>query len=230
MGIPSTHVPRKDVTVTTATKSHRRASAATPKALIAPPPLTNAQKFAQEFPDVAAWIESSAGFNFADSLGRQVNEKGKLSVPQIEAARRCAMRAAETQRIAASAPPAEVALLEQSFATAKENGLKHPKMRIGNLKFNLAGPKSRNQGAIYAKDTDTGVYLGKFAGGLFTRSRDCTDEQQAKLIGIAKDPLGSLIAHGKLTGNCGICSLPLSDPKSVKRGIGPVCAAKYGWR
>jgi hypothetical protein len=40
---------------------------------------------------------------------------------------------------------------------------------------------------------------------------------------------GQVIAFGLETGECMICSKLLTNPKSIKRGIGPICAAKYGW-
>lgn len=46
---------------------------------------------------------------------------------------------------------------------------------------------------------------------------------------IAADPAAATIAYGKITGHCGVCGLPLENPDSVKRGIGPVCASKMGY-
>lgn len=36
----------------------------------------------------------------------------------------------------------------------------------------------------------------------------------------------SLVAYGHLRGRCGMCGRPLSDPVSVREGIGPICKAK----
>lgn len=46
---------------------------------------------------------------------------------------------------------------------------------------------------------------------------------------IAADPAAASAAYGHLVGRCGVCNRHLEDAKSVERGIGPVCAAKYGW-
>lgn len=37
------------------------------------------------------------------------------------------------------------------------------------------------------------------------------------------------VEFGLRTGQCMICERHLTNPKSIKRGIGPICAAKYGW-
>lgn len=35
--------------------------------------------------------------------------------------------------------------------------------------------------------------------------------------------------YGHLTNHCGMCNRVLSDPESIARGIGPICAGKAGW-
>jgi hypothetical protein len=35
--------------------------------------------------------------------------------------------------------------------------------------------------------------------------------------------------YGHQIGSCGICHRTLTDPVSIDRGIGPVCAGKVGW-
>lgn len=46
---------------------------------------------------------------------------------------------------------------------------------------------------------------------------------------IAANPAEASAAYGRLVGRCGLCGRKLEDETSVARGIGPVCAAKYGW-
>lgn len=41
------------------------------------------------------------------------------------------------------------------------------------------------------------------------------------------DPKGTVIMHGKLTGNCGFCALGLTDPRSLHMGYGPICAKHW---
>jgi hypothetical protein len=37
------------------------------------------------------------------------------------------------------------------------------------------------------------------------------------------------VAYGKKFGRCAVCMRELSDPESIERGIGPVCAERMGW-
>lgn len=46
---------------------------------------------------------------------------------------------------------------------------------------------------------------------------------------IAADPEEASLLYGKESGVCGVCSSPLTNAESLKRGIGPVCASKSGW-
>lgn len=179
---------------------------------------------------VTEWLQANKATNtFADSLLIQYQRKGYLTDPQVNAVLRNIARHADAIAREASAPSAIIARIEEAFQRASESGLKTPKLVIGSLRFTPAKADSRNPGAIYAKDREDNTYLGKFAKGRFVRSPNCTDEQQAMLISIAADPLAAAVNHGKLTGNCAICSHKLTDKKSVARGIGPVCAEKFGW-
>lgn len=45
---------------------------------------------------------------------------------------------------------------------------------------------------------------------------------------LAVNPASYSAEYGKHTGTCGVCSRLLSDPESVARGIGPVCARNLG--
>lgn len=179
---------------------------------------------------IIEWMKSSAPtFPFAQSLYEQWQRRGFLSVRQIEAANKCIEARAKSAEQKANAPEASLKPLEDAFNHALARGAKRAAMVVGNLRFSLAGPMSANPGAIYAKERSEGVYLGKFASGRFFRSRDCTDEQQAALLEIASDPLKKAIEHGRMTGECAVCSRELTDPESIARGIGPVCADKFGW-
>jgi hypothetical protein len=53
-------------------------------------------------------------------------------------------------------------------------------------------------------------------------------EIEAELRAIAADPQAAMAAYGHLTSTCGICGRPLEDADSVARGIGPICAARFG--
>ena len=56
------------------------------------------------------------------------------------------------------------------------------------------------------------------------QGRDNKEALMALLDEFCAEPRKLSILHGKLTGNCCYCSLPLSDPRSLHTGYGPVCA------
>lgn len=96
----------------------------------------------------------------------------------------------------------------------------------------------------YAIDADggTGFYRvdrpteGKWAGYVFVKrqyggnyERVPFEETKRVLAEIAQDPKAAAIRYGHESGACSVCGRELTDPESVKSGIGPVCAKKRGW-
>lgn len=76
--------------------------------------------------------------------------------------------------------------------------------------------KSRwNEEAAYGKSTPTTGYVGAMV---------------AELKVILADPQGAGIWFGRLSGCCCICNKPLTDPKSIAAGIGPVCVKRFARR
>ena len=57
----------------------------------------------------------------------------------------------------------------------------------------------------------------------------CNAETEARIIAVAANPAEAAVAYGKMTGACAICGRHLENEESVARGIGPVCAGKYGF-
>jgi hypothetical protein len=49
----------------------------------------------------------------------------------------------------------------------------------------------------------------------------------ASMAKIEADPMAAAAEYGILTGRCGCCSRELTDPVSIERGIGPICAEKF---
>jgi Family of unknown function (DUF6011) len=57
------------------------------------------------------------------------------------------------------------------------------------------------------------------------------EHKQEILAAIAEDVEGAMTRYGREIGRCGAprCGRTLTDPESIARGIGPVCAEKMGW-
>lgn len=89
--------------------------------------------------------------------------------------------------------------IEKAFATAQENGVKRPKMRLGEYKFSLAPATGRNAGALYVTRPSDDQYLGKIIGGKFTRVRECSEAAEAEIVALANDPHAASIAYGQRT-------------------------------
>jgi len=135
------------------------------------------------------------------------------------------------------------AAFDQAIAFSAEKGLKKsPRITIGNMTIKPAKATSKNPGALYVtvqrpsfvkylpgnEGTDESTYLGKIVGGTFHASRDCTPEQTADVLKFVADPEAAAKVYGRETGTCCVCNATLIS-KWRLRGIGPVCAEKFGW-
>ena len=180
----------------------------------------------------AAWIDRNDGrFDFATAMTDALNRYASLTEGQLAAIERCiardAERAAARDASATSIAGEGFTKLLAAFAAAKANKLKYPKVRIDTLAFSLAGDNSANRGCVYVKAGET--YLGKItAEGKLFASRDCDASNRALIEQVGRDPLAAAVAHGHKTGNCAMCGRELTDPDSVARGIGPICADNFG--
>lgn len=211
--------------------------------------------FCQRNPEVWAWLQAKVEDenSFAQSLMDGLERYGSLTDNQIAAVRRSiqadADREAARASVRASEPARTSAIdaskIQQAFDRALEYGrnlgqrarsrMAAPRIQIGGIKFKLAGQQSRNPGAIYVLDTQNlgpdgkPSYLGKIQSGQFTCTPVCPPERVAEVTRIAEDPEQAAIAHGRITGNCAICSRELTRHDSITRGIGPICASRMGW-
>lgn len=197
------------------------------------------EAFTVAHPEAAAWIVDRAPrFNFAAEMQAAVKRYGNLTPGQLAAverlrvkdAERDAQRAQEAATRAereANAPAMQMAKLEEAFATAKASGLKRPVLRISGFKFSPAPLTGKNAGAIYVK-SGAGEYLGKVAGGRFTRSYSCDEVTADEVLAAGADPLAAAVVYGRKTGACACCGKELSNAESIERGIGPICADKWG--
>ena len=203
-------------------KSNAAASAARKAA-------ANLEAFASAHPEVAAWYTNNT-FEFAVQMRAAVEKYGHLTDNQLAASLRCveklSAKKAEAVARVESAKVIDTGKIEAAFAKASSI-LKAPKLRVAGMTISHAKATSANAGAIYVKAA--GTYLGKIMGGKFIRSRDCDDASEAAVLEIANDPKEAAIKYGRVTGCCACCGRPLENKESVERGIGPVCAEKFGW-
>lgn len=171
----------------------------------------------------------------ASSLLEGFAQYGSLTEKQISFARMILAGQAERDAKRASADKApkakvDLARVEEIFATAKASGKKFPKLRLDGMVLSLAGPNSRNAGAIYVKSGPSfeDDYFGKVIGGEFHKARTAPDSVTKALQILSADPLSSAVAYGRTTGVCACCGRELTKKESIDRGIGPICADNWG--
>jgi len=121
----------------------------------------------------------------------------------------------------------DVSAIAAAFASAREAGIKSPKLRLDTFIFSRAPDTGANAGAIYVKQD--GEYLGKVANGLFRPTLACEPATKARVIAVASDPHNAAKAYGAKTGSCACCGRELVNGESISLGIGPICRDKFGW-
>jgi hypothetical protein len=127
-----------------------------------------------------------------------------------------------------------------SMVKAKSSGLKKPQVRLvgldkakikivymamgtnaGGCWINLSSVFS--EGAILGGQITPDGELRIFDRGIF--------DKQAMIdyfVAINENFELAVKDYGSIMSSCSICGIPLTDPKSIERGIGPICAEKYG--
>lgn len=180
-------------------------------------------------------------FTFPQSMLDAVAKYGSLTDNQLAAVRKCMardeQRKVERAARVETAPVIDTAGIDRlkeafdkaaAYAAAKATGLtiRNPKITIGGITISPAKANSTNPGALYVKAGQT--YLGKIAGGKFLASRDCADDQRAQVLKFVADPAEAAKVYGQETGVCCVCNAELRSEWRL-RGIGPICAEKFGW-
>lgn len=195
--------------------------------------------FREEYEAECAWIDNNcARDNFARSLNEQLCRRGALSQAQVDAVRRsiardlerAQTRAIEQQKREEVAPVVDTTQLETAFAKALTH-IRNPKITLGELTFVPAKAHSANAGAIYVKRgcEYEAPYLGKILRGKFFASSACRAEEQTRVAELVNDPKKTAEAYGIASGKCCLCNRTLTDKESIARGIGPICAANFGF-
>ena len=199
--------------------------------------------FKAAHPAAWAWLEKNPAFEFAASLRNAVAKFGALSEPQMAAVERGiardAARAEDRQARVDNAKSVDVSKIETAFATARERAqrkgqvgiwMKPLRLKAGEQSLILSEGSAGSQwaGMLFVK-TDDGRKLGHVKGGKFVRRFECTDAQEAAVLDACQDPAKAAVAYGKAFGVCAVCGLTLTNDKSMERGIGPICAEKFGF-
>lgn len=178
--------------------------------------------------------ERGGTFTFPRSILEGLETYGKVTDAQMATVEKLMARDGErakerqVERVAA-APSVETSKIEEAFDAARDNSIKWPALRLfqGGYTFTFK-PARKHPGTLYVT-VNGDEYVGKVVAGKLLCTRECPQDQQDQIVVAMNDPEQAATAYGKRTGECGCCGRPLTNGESIDRGIGPVCAEKYGW-
>ena len=208
--------------------------------------LNKLAEFVKEFPEIIAWMDNSPKFPFAVSLKENLNKWGSLTDGQIAAARKCiakleAMKANHAAK-RENAPTVNTTKLEDAFAKANASAARPGQIGVWVRPISMTSGEKPNQvhlkfsngtrdwaGMIFVKNAVTDNKVGHIKAGKFVRKFSCTDAEETAVVDCCNDPEKAAIAFGKAFGACAICHRTLTNDESIARGIGPICAEKFGW-
>ena len=179
--------------------------------------------------------------DFFAKLLRQYRQYGGSLTPKQWA---CVDR--EIDKVSAADEGVDFVPIYEKLMSALVAGLKKPAILLANAdgfeyRFSLAPQGGVNGGWLYVKvrgETDWGwgwAYLGKVSpldGQVRCLNGLAVDK--AQFVSDMKEILAegldaALYNFGAATGNCGCCGRQLTEELSVKSGIGPVCAERFGF-
>jgi hypothetical protein len=204
--------------------------------------------FAAEFQSEAEWIVATAPrFEFAAQMRVAVEKYGALTDAQLAAVRRCMARDAQrseeraAQKAAADArsEAVDATPIERAFAIARERANRPGALGVWtrplplraneiDVTFQPGSIGSQWEGMLFVKASD-GKKLGSIANGKFRPRFECSPAEQAAVVAAASRPGDAARAYGKAWSVCCVCGQTLTNDDSIARGIGPVCAEKYGF-
>lgn len=106
--------------------------------------------------------------------------------------------------------------------------------RLAKLEIRAIKLSRKNQDSlIWVKHAAVEGVVGKIENGVLVlfhgriAGRITAQELRDALLQIEADPEAAAVLHGKASGRCAVCSRDLTDPESIARGIGPICAEKF---
>ena len=197
-----------------------------------------------EWDEALVLCSSLKSNDFAQSLVDQYNHNRRpLSPKQISWVYKFAQD--ESNKLRSTAPVSHKAQvfvnnILSSMAQARSNGLKKPQVRLvgpNKLKVKIVYMATgTNAGGCWvnlSSPMDSGYILGgqiRPNGELRIFDKGVCDKQVLADYFTAVDGNFEVAVkdYGFITSSCSICGIPLTDPKSIERGIGPICAEKLG--
>lgn len=213
------------------------------------------ETYKANWPEAYAWmLREAARFEFAQAMLEAITKFGSLTEKQQAAVDKCLARDKERRTAAQqrrdNAPTVDASPILAAFERARANVItnepvegdlgvlitKQPTLRLavkegeGDAAVHYAfvfAPARKDPSIIYVREGET--YLGKITGGKFFRVRECSPETETRVLRCAAQPDLAAKAYGLHYQCCGVCGRTLTNKISRERGIGPYCAARYGF-
>jgi uncharacterized protein DUF6011 len=175
-------------------------------------------------------------FSFPGDMLATLGKFGSLTEGQLAAVRKLMTRA--TQQTAERTSEIDASRIAAAFdyarAKAADDGdfIRGLRIRFNGFSFS---PDRHNSAIIWINSdnllNDRGLpqALGKIESGRFIKFRSCSDEMRARIADVARDPGAAVKAHGLQFKYCACCGRELTNAESRERGVGPICAERYGF-
>jgi uncharacterized Zn finger protein (UPF0148 family) len=193
-------------------------------------------------------FQRNGTFTFPADLLAKLRQYGSLTSGQIAAVQRLmakdvernAAREVERAEREANAPVVNTSKIEEAFATAAAKAARPGQtgvyirpllLKSGDVSVAVTpgSAGSKWEGMLFVKTRQDGKKLGYIKDGKFTARFECTDAEKAAVLDCAENPAIAAVAFGKAWSVCGVCARKLHNDVSIARGIGPICAERFGW-
>lgn len=180
------------------------------------------------------------------SVCEKLGEYGTLTDGQLAVVQERMTKDAERKAVSVAklSSAIDASKIEAAFAVAREKAARPGAMGVWTKPLKLRGTNehqsfaldltfqagsvgSQWEGMIFVKSGDR--KLGVIKNGVFTRRFECNDAEVDLVTRVCADPLQAAKAYGKAWSVCTVCGQTLTNDESIARGIGPICAEKYGW-
>ena len=166
------------------------------------------------------------------SFARSLYQAERLSDKQLAWVHKLAVDFAANFKREGDAKVSQFEALFNAFEAAKNKGAKRLTLRFAGVNVK----PNRDLTALWVTsqtEKEAGEYglQPKYLGKVTRNGCDSrlSDDVKSVILDAANDPLTAAIRYGKVSGECSCCGRELTDPQSIARGIGPICADKFGW-
>lgn len=195
-----------------------------------------------EFTSALTWEEAvteleviaQEGNDFALSLLMREKDGKYMSESQVSWVYKLAQDAMDAKMPQPEKITQDVSNILGSLVQANTQGVKRPVLRLrseSGAKVNIKYmTKGRNTGGAWV--TVNGELMGKIDDqgqfDCYEKDEESKSEWMSWMSEVNSDVHSAMAQYGKETGSCGCCGRTLTDPISVRLGIGPICLDRYG--